>query len=238
VPETGDSVEDVVHVLMPAATAEGLQREIETTEERVRELRRRGAGGPVLLERDLERAASTLLEARKGLEAAKGGDSDAAHRSLRLLLELNGELDAAEQAVHWPELEAEAHRAIQNGLSWVSARGTPLEQQMFQQAMAGVQEALAAGNSAQVDRQIQLLRSLANTSYNRDPEAPAYTFEWYRSHLSEASDIRRADELLKRGQELLRSRRLEELRQVNRELDALFPGTPDERRRSFGSGVS
>jgi molecular chaperone DnaK len=237
-PETGESVEDVVHVLMPAATPEALQGEIEKTEERVRELRRRGSSGSRLLERDFERAASTLVEARKGLESAKGGDSDSAHRALRLLLDLNGDLDAAEQALHWPELEAEAQRAMRNGLAWVTDGGTVPEQQMFQQAMAAVQEGLASGNSAQVDRQIQLMRSLTNAAYNRHPESAAHTFEWYRSRLSEASDIRRADELVKKGQELLRKRRLDELRALNRQLDDLFPGTAEERRRSFGSGVS
>jgi molecular chaperone DnaK len=191
-----------------------------------------------VLARDVERATFTLVEARKGLEAAQGGDTDAAHRALRLLLDLNGELDAAEQAVQWPELEAEAQRAMHGGLTWISSFGTPTEQQMFQQALTATREALAAGNSAQVDRQIRVLRSLTDAAFARDPKSPSYTFEYYRSRVSEASDVRRASELLKEGDALLRQGRMEDLREVNRQLDPLYPGTVEQRRRSFGSGVS
>lgn len=238
-PETGQSVEGVVHVAMPAATPDALQKELEQTEARVADLRRRARPGDrAVLERDFERAAVTLMEARKGLEAARGGDADAAQRSLRLLLDLNGELDAAEQTVHWPELEAEADESMRNGLSWVTAFGTPAEQQLFQQAMTAAQEGLRAGNAAQVDRQIQTMRTLRHTAFRRDPESPIYVFNWFTSRVSESSDLKRASELVARGRALLQRRDLDGLKAVNNELDPLYPGSAVERERSFGSGVS
>lgn len=237
-PETGHSVENVVQILMPAASPEALQKELEKTEQRVADLRRRTLGSDLTLARDFERAAFALVEARKGLEAARGGDADAAQRSLRLLLDLNGELDAAEQTIHWPELEAEATGTIQSGLSWVGAFGTAAEQEMFQQAIIAAREGLAARNAAQVDRQIQTMRALRSTAFHRDPESAAHSFEWYQSRMSEASDLRRASDLIKQGRALLQQRNMEGLKQVNRQLDPLFTGTAEERQRSFGSGVS
>jgi molecular chaperone DnaK len=238
-PDTGDSIADIVQVSMPAATPEALEKELVQTEQRVADLRRRTLANDVpLLARDFERATFVLVEARKGLEAARGGDADAAQRSVRLLLDLNGELDAAEQTIHWPELEAEAQEMMQSGLSWVSAHGTPAEQQMFQQAMTQTQEGLRGRNAAQVDRQIAAMRSLRTTAYHRDPESPSHTFEWFLSRLSEASDIRRASELIQQGRAALKHRRLDELRGINRQLAPLFPGTAEQQRRSFGSGVS
>ncbi len=237
-PETGEQFSDVVHVHAPSASPEAVGRELEATERRVAELRRRADATEAVFARDLERAEFVLVEARKGLEAARGGDADAAQRALRLLLDLNGEIDAAEQVLHWPELEAEAQRAMSVGLSWNTTFGTPVEQQMFQEAIAALREGLETGNAGQVDRQIAVMNSLGRAAFNRDPDRERRRLEWFQARMSEATDLRRANELLKQGREALRLGKTDDVKSVNRQLDALFPGTAEERQRSFGSGVS
>ncbi|HEX4962663.1 MAG TPA: Hsp70 family protein, partial [Thermoanaerobaculia bacterium] len=93
-PEAGESFEDVVHVLVPTATPEVLETELVATERRVAEVRRRGFSSrqPALV-RTMKGAADLLAEARAGLEAARGGDADAAARVHRLLLDLDGALE-------------------------------------------------------------------------------------------------------------------------------------------------
>src|SRR6185295_15319667 len=102
----GETFEDVAHVLVPAASPEVLAREAEAAAARCEDVRRRAFSGnqPEVVV-GVERATTLLAEARQGLAAAQGGDADAAQRAHRLLLELNGLLDTAEERLEWPELE-------------------------------------------------------------------------------------------------------------------------------------
>ncbi|HSF38779.1 MAG TPA: Hsp70 family protein, partial [Thermoanaerobaculia bacterium] len=239
IPELGETFEDVVHVLVPSASPEVLASELGAAEERVTEARRRGflGGDPALL-RALNGAGAVLAEARAGLEAARGGDPDAASRVHRLLLDLNGSLEDAEKDLHWPELEAEADEKIGNALSWIASLGTPSEQEMGERALAAAAEARRTKNAAELDRQVGVLRTLGGAAYSRDPRSATYNFEWYEENVADATDPRLAQPLLEKGRIALRNGDDQELRRINRQLSDLFPGTAEERRRSFGSGVS
>jgi len=238
VPGTGESFEDVAHVLVPAASAEVLERETEAARARCADVRRRAFVGnlPEVVV-GVERASALLLEAGAGLPAARGGDADAAQRLHRLLLELNGLLDSAEERLEWPELEAEAFNAMHACLSWVAVFGTPAEQKMFDQALEAARLAQEQRQPGELDRQLRVIRSLGKAAYARDPESVARDFEWYSAHISDTTDVRRAQALLDEGKAALARRDLTALRSVNHRLWDLFPGTAQERRLSFGSSV-
>jgi molecular chaperone DnaK len=238
VPAISQTFEDVVHLLVPTASVEVLRLEGDSAERRLGDVRGRcfQAATPAALRR-LEGAAAMLSEARSDLEAAGGGDRDAAQRAQRLLLELNGALDAAEDDIRWPELEAEARHTVEIDLSWVAALGTPAEQKLFDEALAALEAARKGRDSAELERQLRVVRALGGAAYARDPASPARSLEWHASRLSEASDLKKAHELVARGREALARNDASLLRAVNSELSALFPGTAEERQRSFGSGV-
>ena len=238
VPAIGQSFEDVVHLLVPSASPDVLRLEADAAERRLADVRGRcfSAATPATL-RGLEDATGMLAEARADLEATAGGDKDAGQRAQRLLLELNTALDAAEAELRWPELEAEAQAEVHVHVSWVAAWGTPAEQKLLDEALVALAAARKARDSAELERQLRVARSLGNAAFARDPRAPSLSLEAYAARLSEATDLKRAHELVARGRDCLKRNDTGALKAVNAELQALFPGTPEERLRSYGSGV-
>ena len=224
--------------LVPTASLDALRFESDAAERRIAEVRGRcfQAGTAGSLKR-LEGAAGLLIEARSDLEAAGGGDRDAAQRAQRLLLELHSLLDAAEDEIRWPELEAEADRTIEIDLSWVAAGGTPAEQKLFDQALVAIAEARKNRESAELERQLRVVRSLGDAAFSRDPRADTLSFEHYASKLSEAVDLKRAHDLVSEGRQALQKQDGPALRAVNQQLRTLFVGSAEEQKRSFGSGV-
>ena len=238
-PEMGESFEDVVHVLVPSASPEVLARELESAERRVAEVRRRGfAEGDPALVRTMSGAAGLLAEARAGLAAAQGGDADAAARVHRLLLDLNGSLEATESQLDWPFFEAETDQAIEDHLSWIAALGSPAEQGICERALTSLEEARRVRDATAMDRQRKVLRTLASAAVSRDPRAVFWEFDWYLERQApDATDPARAQTLLDQGRKAYDRGDATELRRINQLLDDLFPGTAEQRARSYGSGV-
>jgi molecular chaperone DnaK len=238
VPEAGESFEDVVHVLVPSASPEVLAKELEATEQRVAEVRRRGfAGGDPALVRAMSGAAGLLAEAKAGLAAAQGGDADAAARVHRLLLDLNGSLEATESQLDWPAFEAEIDRSVEIALSWIAGLGSPAEQEICERALNALSQAREAGDTTAMDRQRKVLQTLADAAYSRDPRSVFWSFDWYLGRPAEAIDPVRAQGLLDEGRRARDRGDQAELKRINRLLSDLFPGTAEERARSHGSGV-
>jgi molecular chaperone DnaK len=227
-----------VHVLVPSASPEILEKELGTAQQRVAAARRRGfAQGDPALVRTMNGAADLLAEARAGLEAARGGDADAAARVHRLLLDLNGALDQAEAALDWPTLQSDADEEIGSALYWVGSFGSPAERELCESALAAAAEALQHRDAAALDRQMRVLRSLRHAAFSRDPSSVFQVFEWYLGHAGEATDPRRAQTLFEKGRKAADRGDEKALREINRQLDDLFPGSAEARQRSFGSGV-
>ena len=238
VPGTGEAFEDVAHVLVPSASAEVLQREAEAARTRSQEVRRRAFVGnlPEVLV-GVARASALLVEVEGGLAAVRGGDADAAQRVHRLLLELNGLLDQAEERLEWPELEDEAFQAIHGWVGWVASWGTASEQKLFDHALEEARRAQEKRQPAELDRQLRVIESLGRAAYVRDPETLGRELEWYASRLSETTDLRRAQTLVDQGRAALESGERSALRGILHQLWELCPGTVQERKLSYGSGI-
>jgi molecular chaperone DnaK len=236
-PALGQTFEEVVHVLVPRASLETLGQELAAAEERVADLRRRGfvSNQPDVV-RALAGASGVLVEARAGIEAARGGDADAAARVERLLLDLNGQLEGVEQRLSWPELTAQAERWIGRALHWVPQFGSDAEQQLLDRALTALERARQAGDAAEVERQIGAMRRVASSAAHRDPETPLRVLDWCEAHAADANDPQRVAALLAKGRAAAEKRQTEALRAIVRELDGCFPGQ-DARGRSLGSGI-
>jgi molecular chaperone DnaK len=238
IPTLGQTFDDVVQVLVPTASPEVLAREVAAAELRIAELRRRSAQktSPEIV-MWLGVATPLLAEASAGLEAAQGGDADAAQRTARLLLDLGAALDSVEQELAWPELDAEADDAVRLAVPWVAAFGTKNEQKLFEEALEAVRAARKAREAAELERQLRVVRAMGDAAFSRDPRTPHLEFDWYASNVGEALDLPRAAALVARGREARARDDASEMRSINRQLSDLFPSSPEARRRSFGSGV-
>ncbi len=238
IPSIGQSFENIIHILVPAAPLETLEQRLAATEGRASDLFRRSqSSGPRSSLITLESAQALLNEAHRCIAAARGGDADARQRLHRLLSEIDGALDAVNEDGEWPQLVNEANERIEIALSWVSAFGTPAEQRLLERAVESVSAAMKAVDSLELDRQIKAMKTLTQAAANRDPEAAYYAFEWYVENIAAATDVPRAAELIVKGRAAAADRNREALRNINRQLHPLFPGTEEERGKSYGSGV-
>lgn len=113
IPQLKQVFENVVQLLVPEADPETLAATLEATGKRITTLRaeafRLGDAKPITA---LAEAELTLRSIARDVEAAKGGDADAAQRARRALQELEATLDDIEAGRRWPELEAEARGVI------------------------------------------------------------------------------------------------------------------------------
>jgi molecular chaperone DnaK len=88
-----------------------------------------------------------------------------------------------------------------------------------------------------VERQLAIIRRLGIAAYFRHPSAWELEFERCAARVAEATDIRRASELVAKGQEAVRQHDRPRIEQIVRELWKLSPVDRDEQRLGHGSGL-
>jgi molecular chaperone DnaK len=225
--------EGVAQLAVPDETPDSLERSLAVVRQRIAEL------DPRRWERHAMGVVVPMLlgEVESGLAAARGGDADAAQKTRRLLLELDGIVAEAEMADRWPELEARTHRRIAGAALWVSEQGTPPEQQIYRTASAAAERALVARDAAELDRQLLLVGRIADACYWRDDQAWVSAFERAAADVASASDLPRAGQLVDEGKAALAARNTEGIRAATRGLWKLLPPDARERKKSFDSGV-
>ena len=121
--------------------------------------------------------------------------------------------------------------------SWVATFGTATEQRLLEETMQAVEKARAGRQATELQRHLRTVRKLGNAAYFRHPQAWEWQFEEAASRVSEASNVARAEELVREGQKALERKRPEELRRVVDALWKLLPEDAQERRLAHDSGV-
>jgi molecular chaperone DnaK len=238
VPAIGQTFEEVAHVLVPTATLETAEREMEATERRAGELQRRTfEAGAAAAVQALGELATLLAEAEASRAAARAGDADAAQKLHRLLLDVNLALDEAEAILEWPDLEKEARGCVVYYTPLVSQWGTAAEQDVFDGALRSAREAEKRRDAADLERQLEVMRSIGKASYCRDPRSLASEIEWAAAHVAEAIDVARAHDVVERARAAERAGNVAAVRALLAEIWELYPSSPERQRRSFGSGV-
>ena len=233
-----ETFDKIIHILIPTASLETLEEGLKTAQSRAdHALERVFRAGDARSARDLNQVPALLVEAKRSLEAARGGDHDAVQRLRRLILEIEGTLDSVDQTLEWPELVREANEKIDTAVYWVSARGTASEQNLLDRTITEARSAIDSGDALELDRRVKTIRSLTDTAYLRDPRSPFLTFDWYAENIASAIDVPGATELLDKGREHYRHGNADALKSINSKLHTFFPGTEEERKLSFQSGV-
>ncbi len=234
----GQVFEHVAHLLVPEADPEVLASTVVAIRGRLGELRtdafRRGARDSI--ER-LAKVDAALVEAERDIAAARGGDTDAAQKARRALIEVDASIESVELDRRWPELDKEAREALIWSTSWVQEYGQPHEQTLYQETARAVEKARQTRDALELQRQLRLLRRLGSSAYGRHPDAWRHRFEDAAADAGNATDVAKAQALVKEGREALAKDDNEALRRVTQKLWQLLPSAPEDRRKGHDSGV-
>ncbi|WP_438005860.1 Hsp70 family protein [Sorangium sp. So ce321] len=230
--------ERVAHLLVPEAAPEVLDASLAAMRERLTSVResalRRNA--PHALGK-VTYVECALVEVERDVAAARGGDADAGQKARRALLELDVLLEQAEADKRWPELEAEAQAAVANASVWISQLGSATEKALLEEAAQGVARARAEKNQLELQRQLRLVRNLSSAAFQRHPKAWAWMFEEAASEAHQASDLVRAQKLVRDGRSAAERGDTTALRAITEEIWRLLPVDAQKRRLGHESGV-
>ncbi len=238
VPAIGQVFEHVAHLLVPDAAPEALDAALRDLRRQLMDLRThafRHQQGQVI--EKLDRLEARLSEAERDIDAAHGGDADAAQRARRALLDVDGTMAEADLSRKWPELEDAARQAAISASSTVGMHGTETEQAMLTEVLAAIEKARKDKDAPELERQVRLANRLANAAFNRTTEAWEWYFESAASEMSSMKDLPRAQKLIDEGKAAMAAGNIDELRRVVKALWQLLPESSEARKKGFDSGV-
>ncbi len=238
VPSIGQMFEHVAHLLVPDASPESLEIAIRDLRRQLMELRtdafRRGLGQTI---EKLDKLEGRMAEAERDIDAAHGGDADAAQRARRALLDVDATMAEADLTRKWPELEEEARRAAISASSTVGTHGNDAERSLLEEVIGAMDKARKDRDAPELERQMHLARRLANAAFNRTDEAWEFYFSDAASEVSRSRDLPRAQRLVDDGKAAMARGDRNELRRIVKALWALLPEDSEARKKGFDSGV-
>jgi molecular chaperone DnaK len=238
VPLLEEMFEEVVRVAMPTADAVALEASLEAEYDRLDDLRGRALrSGNQERANALAKLGARLNELQDLVRAAKGGDIDAGQQAERGAQELQEQLDEAEDALQWPELEQEAMRELMHARSLVIEHNGETEKRHFHQIESELQAALRSKKPQLVEEKTFRLRQLSHAIYFRQDSAWEYAFEDLASDLGQFTDLPKARTLVDQGRKALKTGSREELKTTVRALWELQPVDQATRLRGHNSGV-
>ena len=238
VPVIDQVFEHVAHLLVPDATPESLDSALRELRRQLMELRtdafRHGLGQTI---EKLDSLEARLAEAERDIDAAHGGDADAAQRARRALLDIDATMAEADLARKWPELDAAARQAAITASSTVGFHGSDAERALLQEVLAAMDKARRDKDAPELERQMRLAQRLSSAAFNRTTEAWEWYFEEAASEVSRARDLPRANKLVSEGKAAVARGDLDELRKVVKALWQLLPEDSEARKKGYDSGV-
>ncbi len=238
VPAISQVFEHVAHLLVPDAAPEALDASLRDLRRQLMELRtdafRRGLSQTI---EKLDRVEARLSEAERDIDAAHGGDADAAQRARRALLDVDATMADADLARKWPELdEAARHQAI-HASSMVGMHGSEAERTLLQEVLGAMDKARKDRDAPELERQMRLAGRLSSAAFNRTTEAWELYFHDAASEVSKCRDLPRAQKLVTEGKAAIETGDIDALRRVVKALWSLLPEDSEARKKGFDSGV-
>jgi molecular chaperone DnaK len=232
VPALGQVFEEVAHLLVPDASPESLEAALASLRTRAVRIQSDASMiGNARLIGKITFVQAAMDGVSRDIAAARGGDADAAQKARRTLLDLDGIVEEAEAEKRWPEIESRA----MNDMSWasemVTSYGTPSEQKLLNDAMAQVEKARAARQVVELQRQLRVVRRLGGAAFNRHPKAATWIFEDCASMVDRATDVPKAQALVRDGRRAIERGDNIALRSVIDQLQPLMPVRVEEGKR-------
>jgi molecular chaperone DnaK len=185
----------------------------------------------------LSAALPQLESVQQNIAAARGGDLDAGEQARRELSDFDSLLAEIEAEQAWPELGQKIEDAFAMAVSWVAGYGNDAERTTLDAAYRACKRAFVGRDADEVERQLAVIRRVGSAAYLRHPGAWDDQFEYHAARIAESTDIRRASELVARGQEAMRQRDRAKLEEIVRALWQLSPVDRDEQKLGHGSGL-
>ena len=238
VPAIDQVFEHVEHLLVPEASPESLDRSLVTIRDHLMTLRQHAFRHNVgaMLEK-LDRVDTSLLDVDTDIEAAHGGDTDAAQKARRALIDIDALLVECDLLAQWPELDGHAQRIAIGASSAVAMNGSDAERRLLDDVLAAMERARKQRDATELERQINLATRLALAASQRSPDTWVNYFDDAASEVASASDLPRANKLVVEGRAAMAKGDHEALRRVVKALWMLLPADAAARRHSFDSGV-
>jgi molecular chaperone DnaK len=230
--------EQVITMATPKADPEALAQSLWA--ERSRLVRARKSAGELGAAKavSLSRACDDALgECEQDIEAARGGDTDAAQQAARRLLDLAAQLDAIEALLKWPEIDRDLEQALARARAAVIRGGQDLERAHLDQLEKEIQKAREKEDQKTIEWKTHDLHSLAWAVESRDPEVWIIEFAYLASTPSRFMNPAEAHRLIEAGRAAHAVGHIEELKGSVRSLWRLLPPDEQDRARAFGSGV-
>ncbi len=230
--------EQVEQLLAPQTSLEDMTKLVVTLEARAVALRAqalREGQRPALV--TLSEFDVTLNGARADLNAARGGDQDAAEIARRALIDCDGMLGDVEAANAWPELTARVHREHINAAHWLGMYGSPQEKRSLALCMEQIERALRARSSAEIERQLRSMQRLTTTAYFRHPEVWSWELDALSNRAQSSTEPATVQAMIRRARKAESEGNRPELERIVRELRKYFPADEEERTLAFNSGV-
>ncbi|MDB4960058.1 MAG: Heat shock protein 70 [Myxococcales bacterium] len=238
IPAIGQVFEHVAHLLVPDASPEVLDAAIRDLRRQLMDLRSdafRHQLGHVI--EKLDRIEARLSEAERDIDAAHGGDADAAQRARRALLDVDATMAEADLSRKWPELDQNARHVAISASSTVGEHGTDAERALLQEVLSAMEKARREKDAAELERQMRLASRLSRAAFHRTSEAWEYYFEDAASEISKMKDLPKAQQLVTEGKAARAAGNTPELRRVVNALWQLLPEDSEARKKGFDSGV-
>jgi molecular chaperone DnaK len=238
VPALGQVFEGVAHLVVPEADPDALEAGVRALRDRVDAMRADAfrKGGARIIER-LGEVERQLADIERDTAAAAAGDADAGQKARRTLLEVDALLEQLDLDKKWPELDGEARAVVASASRWVAQYGTAPEQQLFHDVAVAVEKARAGRDAVELQRQLKLVHQLAGAARARHPEYWLWLFEAAASEAAVASDLPRAQMLIREGRKAVERGDREALRPIAQELWRLIPADAQTRHLGYDSGV-
>jgi molecular chaperone DnaK len=185
----------------------------------------------------LSAALPRLEDVQRNIAAARGGDFDAGEQARRELTDFDSLLAEIEAEQVWPELGQKVENVFAMAVSWVAGYGNDAERTTLDAAYRACKRAFIGKDADEVERQLAVIRRVGSAAYLRHPGAWDDQFEYHAARIAESTDIRRASELVAKGQEAMRQRDRAKLEEIVRALWQLSPVDRDEQKLGHGSGL-
>ncbi|MFN0252599.1 MAG: Hsp70 family protein [Kofleriaceae bacterium] len=238
VPSIGQVFEHVAHLLVPDAAPEALDVAVRDLRKQLMDARsdafRHGLGHMI---EKLDRVEVRLSEAERDIDAAHGGDADAAQRARRALLDVDATMADADLAKKWPEIDEDARNTAIYASATVGTYGTDAERALLQEVISAMEKARRDKDVAELERQMHLANRLFTAANNRNPLAWEWKFETAASEIGSMKDLPRANKLVGEGKAAIARGDTEDLRRVVRALWDLLPEDNEARKKGFDSSV-
>jgi molecular chaperone DnaK len=237
-PQTGQVFEGVAHLISASVPLSELSTRLMDLSRNLQTLRARAFqhGVRSAIER-LTPVDQLLAQASRSIEAAQGGDLDAAEGARRMLVDVDASLAEAEAELAWPDLDGSVRSQVAVATSWIAEYGTSQERDVVRSTIETMEKARAARNPKDVQRQVDVIRRLGTAAFRRSPGAWERELEYCVGSVAETRDPPRALRLVEEGRAAVSRNDQTSLERAVRDLWELMPDRTEERTLGHHSGV-